>query len=248
MRFPPDSGPSSVVEFSPEPAVPDTPFTVPVFGDYWPIAAMAGLVMVNLFVQILGRPKPKKDQRLFRSALDRFDAKQKEAERIAALPEVVEAKALAEQARGERDAALGQIKTLRREYGEERLQVFAQRVQRNLEFARLKKEYPEEQLKEVRVTVRFAVYADLGLAQEIERILKKHTGWPVELDGSNKPTLLPSEKGFKVLFDIGPMESFMAVAVAFDEGRLVDASIGVRRSERWGESERLVVEVLPITP
>jgi hypothetical protein len=248
MRFPPAAATSAAIAPLPVPAVAEHGFTLPVVGGYWPIATMAGLVVVNLVVQAWGRRRAPTDRRLFGAAYDRFDTARKEADRVAALPVVAEAKAAADQARTDLDAARAELKAVKREYAEEQLRTFAQRVQQNLALAKLKGEYPEDKLKDVRVTVRFAVYADLELAQCIERILKEHTGWPVELDGSNKPTLLPNPKGFKVLFDVGPMESFMAVAVAFDRGQLVDASVGVRRSERWEDSERLVVEVLPTTP
>lgn len=246
-RYPPDA--TAAVTIS-SPVVNPAPFDWwATWRSYWPVIAMAGLVMFNLLVQVWARrTQPKKDGRLFGRAVDKWEKEREEADRVAALPAVVAAKAETEDARNERDSAVRQLKAATKDYNEERLRAFAHRAKKNLEMAKLKGTHPPEELKDVHVTVRFAVYADLPLAQTIERILKEHTQWPVELDMSNKPILLPNEKGFKVMFDIGPMDSFMPVAHAFDDGQLIDASVGVRRTERWGDSERLVVEVLPTTP
>jgi hypothetical protein len=153
-----------------------------------------------------------------------------------------------ERIRGLLGNAEQEIRNCRREFGETRLRWFADRAKRNLESARKEGTHAPEEIKDVRATVRFAVYDDLPLAQEVQKILREHTQWPVELDGSNKPTLLPDPKGFKVLFDIGPMESFGEVASAFHDGRLINERVGMRRSERWGESEHLIIDVLPTKP
>ena len=80
------------------------------------------------------------------------------------------------------------------------LQWFAAKVEMNSE--RMRNE--GKSVKHIRVTVRFADYKDLDLVKEIETIVKECcTQWPVEVDGSNNPTIMP-DKDFKVVFDVGP--------------------------------------------
>jgi len=131
--------------------------------------------------------------------------------------------------------------TCKRGLGEARLRWFAERARMNIEHHRS----VDPSVKDIRVTVRFAVYADLPLAQEIQKILKDTTNWKIELDGSNKPTLLPDNKGFKVVFDVGAFRTFDEVAAAFNDGRLVDARLGARCTDRFEETEHLIIEVLP---
>ena len=105
------------------------------------------------------------------------------------------------------------LRNCKKEYAESTLRWFAQRAQINIEKHRLQ----DPSVKDIRATVRFAEYKDLDLAKDVVKILKECTAWPVELDGSNKPTILP-DGDFKVSFDIGSWESFRKVAWAFTYG------------------------------
>ena len=96
---------------------------------------------------------------------------------------------------------------------------------------------------DVRVTVRFASYDDYALAQQIETILKEHTGWTVTLDGRNDPVIRPNQR-FKVIFESRFNGTFNEVAAAFGEGPLLPCSVGVRNADRF-DQEHLIVEVLP---
>ena len=83
----------------------------------------------------------------------------------------------------------------KKDHAKAALQWFAARVEMNTGRMRDK----GEAVKDIRVTVRFAEYKDLDLAKEIEVIIKECTQWPIEVDGSNKPTIMPDGK-FKVVF------------------------------------------------
>lgn len=99
---------------------------------------------------------------------------------------------------------------------------------------------------EVNVTIRFVGYAstDCGLAKQIESILQQDTSWKITLDGSNNPALRPNDE-YKVIFESAMTGTFREVAVAFSEGRLIDAPIRARDHVNRFDQERLVVEVLP---
>ena len=132
------------------------------------------------------------------------------------------------------------LRNCKKEYAESTLRWFAQRAQINIEKHRLQ----DPSVKDIRATVRFAEYKDLDLAKDVVKILKECTAWPVELDGSNKPTILP-DGDFKVSFDIGSWESFRKVAWAFTYGQLVPGKIGHRGTERFDDRQHLIVDVLP---
>ena len=99
-------------------------------------------------------------------------------------------------------------------------------------------------VEDFRVTVRFADYKDLDLAKEIEEAIKNCTQWAVEIDGSNNPTIMP-DKDFKIVFDIGPWQTFREVVWAFSYGELVKGKIGSRVTERFDDTDHLIVNVLP---
>ena len=96
----------------------------------------------------------------------------------------------------------------------------------------------------IRVTVRFADYDDYNLAKEIETTLKNCTDWPVELDGSNRPIIEPSD--CKVVFAFTPWIDFSEVIWAFSYGKLIDGTIG-RNTDRIDDEDRehLIVTVAP---
>ena len=94
------------------------------------------------------------------------------------------------------------------------------------------------------MTVRFAEYKDFDLAKEIATIINKCTQWHVEVDGSNKPTIIPCED-FKVVFNIGPLRTFENVAWAFNYGELVKSKIGWNTTEGLDGGEHLIVNVIP---
>lgn len=133
----------------------------------------------------------------------------------------------------------------RRDFAHARLEWVAERFKRNIENHRKEGGI----VQDIHVTVRFAVYSDFPLAQRVSEIVTKYTGWPVELDGSNKPTLLPDSNGFKVIFDVGGMQTYDEVAFAFSSGELLgaDVRVGRRISDRFN-SELLIVEILPAMP
>ena len=140
-----------------------------------------------------------------------------------------------------------EIRKLRKElrkskwdYAEAIIRWFAERSTMNTERARGQ----GDPVKDIRVTVRFADYKDLDLVKEIEAIIKNCTQWPVEIDGSNKPTIMPDNR-FKVIFDVGAWQFFDEVAAAFNYGELVKATIGKRSADRYEEREHLIVDVLP---
>jgi len=151
-----------------------------------------------------------------------------------------------ERLRGLLGAAEEARRACKREFAEAKVKWFSARVEQNIERARRE----GKDLLDMHATVRFAVYTDLALAQAVVKILKELTGWAVEIDGSNKPTLMPSAKGFKVIFDVGPFRTFDQVASAFSEGELLgaDVKVGVRITDHFDDQEHLIVEVLPVTP
>lgn len=123
---------------------------------------------------------------------------------------------------------------------------FADRAKWNIEIGRKE----GHTVPDVRATVRFAVYSDLDLAQNVVKILRESTGWPVEIDGSNKPTLMRDTNGFKVVFDIGPMRTFNEIACAFSDGELLGEGIKVGQKTpdaRYDEMEHLIIDILPVT-
>ena len=97
------------------------------------------------------------------------------------------------------------------------------------------------------VVVRFFGYGkDHDLAQRIREIVEKFLGWPVTLDGSNKPTL-PKAGDFKVVFVSGTTTSFKRVALAFVRGELIGegVAIGGREFDDSIDFHRLEIHVLP---
>ena len=129
----------------------------------------------------------------------------------------------------ERDGALRALKTCKNNFAIARLRWFAERA-RIREVA-------------INVTIRFATYDDINLVKQIEKLFQEHTEWPVEIDGTNKPVIMPDEE-FKVLFESGISQAFNPVAMAFQDGELIDAVVGVRMGNRATNGD-LVVEVLP---
>jgi hypothetical protein len=85
---------------------------------------------------------------------------------------------------------------------------------------------------------------DFGLAKQIESILREHTSWKVALDGGNNPALRPNDES-KVIFESALTGTFRDVGVAFSEGRLIDAAVGIRDNPNRFDHGHLVVEVLP---
>ena len=121
-----------------------------------------------------------------------------------------------------------------------KLRWFADTVRANI--AKNRKADPA--LKDVRVTVRFAVYEDLRLAEEIVDILERCTRWLVDLKSKNEPVIRP-EGNNKILFDVGPGGAFGEVVSAFIDGALVKGKIGHKIGDRWDEAKHLVVDVIP---
>ena len=99
-----------------------------------------------------------------------------------------------------------------------------------------------QEFDRIRVTVRFADYADFNLAKEIETIIRNCTNWSVELDGSNKPTIEPSD--CKVVFGFTPYVDFNEVVWAFNYGNLIDETIG-QNTGRDEDKKCLIVTVTP---
>ena len=134
-----------------------------------------------------------------------------------------------------------ELRECKKNHGEAALRWFAGRVKMNIK--RIRDQDPS--VKDIRVTVRFAEYKDVDLATEIKTIIEKCTQWPVEIDGSNNPTIMP-EKDFKIVFDVGPLDSFSEIAWAFSYGELVNATIGKTINvQRFDDKEHLIVNVLP---
>ena len=99
-----------------------------------------------------------------------------------------------------------------------------------------------QEFDNLRVTVRFADYADFNLAKEIETIFKNRTTWLVELDKDNKPIIEPSD--CKVVFDFTSGIDFGEVVWAFRYGNLINGKIG-QNTYRYEDKEHLIVTVAP---
>lgn len=134
----------------------------------------------------------------------------------------------------------GALHKCKKEHAEAAIRWFADRVSMNIDRARTEGRTVED----FRVTVRFADYKDLDLAKEIEEAVKNCTQWAVEIDGSNNPTIMP-DKDFKIVFNIGPWPTFREVVWAFSYGELVKGKIGSRVTERFDDTDHLIVNVLP---
>jgi len=139
----------------------------------------------------------------------------------------------------ERDGANQALATCKRAFAQARIRWFADRVRMNIEKRRQIETRPD-----VRVTVRFAAYDDYPLAQQIEAILREHTGWPITLDNRNDPVLRPSDE-FKVIFGSAMHGTFGEVASAFSDGQLLSCHVGMRDDANRFDQEHLIVEVLP---
>jgi hypothetical protein len=148
------------------------------------------------------------------------------------------------QARNERDSFERAWLTCKRQFGIQRLVWFVQGVERNLQAHNAS--VREEEKVEVCVTIRFVGYSsgDFGLAKKIETILKQHTKWKINMDGSNNPALIPSNE-FKVIFESAISGGFHELASAFAEGQLIDAVVGQRANGNRYDFTDLVIEVLP---
>ncbi len=133
------------------------------------------------------------------------------------------------------------LRKCKKDHAESALRKFAERVAGNIERRRAQ----DQSVKDIRVTVRFAEYKDVDLVNQIKTIIENCTQWPVVIDGSNKPTIMP-DKDFKVVFDIGPWQTFEEVAWAFSYGELVKGKIASTATQRFDEDEHLIVNVLPI--
>ena len=133
-----------------------------------------------------------------------------------------------------------ELRQAKKNHAEAKLRWCATLLSIKIERAR-ESEYP---LKDIQVTVRFAEYKDFDLAKEIATIINKCTQWHVEVDGSNKPTIIPCED-FKVVFNIGPLRTFEDVAWAFNYGELVKGKIGWNTTEGLDGGEHLIVNVIP---
>ena len=133
-----------------------------------------------------------------------------------------------------------ELRQAKKNHAEAKLRWCATLLSIKIERAR-ESEYP---LKDIQVTVRFAEYKDFDRAKEIATIINKCTQWHVEVDGSNKPTIIPCED-FKVVFNIGPLRTFENVAWAFNYGELVKGKIGWNTTEGLDGGEHLIVNVIP---
>ena len=136
--------------------------------------------------------------------------------------------------------AAKELDKCRKDHAKARIRWFAERVEMVAEWRRTE----GKPVKDVRVTVRFADYGDLDLAQQIEEVIKQCAKWPVEIDGSNNPTIMP-EKEFKVVFEVGPFDDFIEVAAAFGAGELVKAKIGKKTNHQFVNREHLIICVHP---
>ena len=88
----------------------------------------------------------------------------------------------------------------------------------------------QQEVEDIRVTVRFAEYDDFNLAKAIETLFRNCTEWPVEVDGSNRPTIEPGD--CKVVFSFTPWIDFTEVVWAFSYGELVKGTIGQKPIDR----------------
>ena len=142
----------------------------------------------------------------------------------------------------ERDALLKQLAECKRSFGIAKLLSFADLHRAKIEKAELQ----GHDVQDVRATIRFAppYGEDYTLAKAIEAILRQYPGWQVTIDGKNDPLILPSgtcrvifEASFKAAY-------FEEVAAAFQEGELIEGSVGFRTANR-DDPEHLIVEVAP---
>ncbi len=138
----------------------------------------------------------------------------------------------ANQARDQRDGFEQAWLTCKRQFALARLEALAERVALNG--------------GKPSVTIRFAEYADFALVKALKKILDEHTKWPVTEERPTSPVIAPSD-GLKVIFVLSKFEAFSPLASIFDEGRLVEGTVGIRRTER-DDSSRIVIEVLPTVP
>ncbi len=146
-----------------------------------------------------------------------------------------------ERLRGLLGGAEQALATCKRAFALARIAWFGERFRMNIEHQRAL--VPLQPLPDVRVTVRFAVYDDFALAQQIKAILEEHARWEVTLDNRNAPVIKPEDR-FKVIFESSESGTFNDVACAFEDGSLIPCSIGVRRADRPDQGH-LIVEVLP---
>jgi hypothetical protein len=148
-------------------------------------------------------------------------------------------------AKNERDEMEQAWLICKRAFGVYRLVQFAERVKTNVNAHNLTAK-DEDKWPEVQVTIRFVGYAasDLELVKQIESILRQYTNWNITRDGGNNPALSPSDE-FKVIFESAAMGTFQEVAVAFNDGRLINAPIGARDHANRFDQGHLVIEVLP---
>ena len=128
-----------------------------------------------------------------------------------------------------------------------------ERTQAAENYARCRREFALARLhwfatsNNVRVTIRFADTGDLWLVKEIQDVLKSQTNWPIDIDGSNNPVLLP-RGDLKVVFLFNPTKALHDIGGAFYSGELVDAKVGndsYSRSNTVKEIDHCVIEVLP---
>lgn len=129
----------------------------------------------------------------------------------------------------ERDAARQAYERCSRNFAMERFDRFAESI---------KTAWPE-----MTVTIRTVQYNDWTLVQEIKALLEPR--WPVEIDPSNSPPLMPSDP-FKVVLATGDSDRMMRLQALLDsdDGRLLNVRVGLRKRPDY-DNKRLVVEILP---
>jgi len=164
-----------------------------------------------------------KEIRLFPAAVEELGRVQEDLKRV----------------REERDSAQRALASCKQSSAHAQLRWFATLLRTRIEHRRERVPTQEH----VHVTIRFAAYDDWALVQQIGEIIKTHTQWPVEVDGSNNPTIRPDDK-YKVIFESGLTGTFNEVAAAFVAGELLPCTVGWRATDR-AELEHLVIEVTP---
>ena len=133
---------------------------------------------------------------------------------------------------GERDAFLEECNACRVEFAHANLSWIAERAILNGDTTNV-------------AVVRFAIYDDYDLATRIKATIQQNMQWPVELDGTNNPTIKPSAD-FKVIFESDLRATFDEIAKVFISGNLLNnVSIGIRHIDILEDKHRLVVEVAP---
>ena len=128
----------------------------------------------------------------------------------------------------ERDALLKDLKACKHSFGIARLLCFADLHRAKIETAKLN----GHDVQDVRATIRFAPpYGnDYTLANEIALIIRTYPGWQVKIDGTNDPLIEPSDK-YRVVFDASFRSAYLnEVALAFQEGELIEGNVGFRTS------------------